>query len=47
MVSSVLTSTRWGPLDPAIGADFAVDVIEGKRDQDVGKVVRKDMNQPW
>lgn len=38
---------QMGALDPVIGADFTVDVIEGKRDSDVGKVVRKDMVQPW
>jgi len=36
-----------GALDPAIGADFTVNVIEGKRDQDVGKVLRRDAIQPW
>jgi len=36
-----------GAQDPSIGADFTVDVIEGKRDKDVGKAIRKDMIQPW
>ncbi|KAI0192765.1 hypothetical protein F4808DRAFT_442685 [Astrocystis sublimbata] len=36
-----------GALDPAIGAHFLKDVVEGKRDQDVGKVIRKDMIQPY
>jgi len=36
-----------GALDPAIGGHFVVDVVEGKRDQDVGKAIRKDMIQPW
>jgi len=38
---------QMGALDPSIGADFTVDVIEGKRDEDVRKVIRKDMIQPW
>ena len=38
---------QMGALDPAIGGDFVVDVIEGGRDQDIGKVIRKDMIQPW
>ncbi|MDI1489988.1 MAG: hypothetical protein OHK93_001187 [Ramalina farinacea] len=36
-----------GALDPVIGADFTVSVIEGKRDQDVGKVIRRDAVQNW
>ncbi len=38
---------QMGALDPSIGGDFTVSVIEGKRDQDVGKVIRKDMVQAW
>jgi NAD(P)-dependent dehydrogenase (short-subunit alcohol dehydrogenase family) len=33
--------------DPAVGGQFVVDVVEGKRDGDVGKVIRKDNVQPW
>lgn len=36
-----------GALDPSIGADFVRDVVEGKRDGDVGKVVRKNDVQTW
>jgi NAD(P)-dependent dehydrogenase (short-subunit alcohol dehydrogenase family) len=36
-----------GALDPAIGGNLVKDVIEGKRDGDVGKVIRVDSIQPW
>ena len=37
-----------GALDPAIGGNFIKDVVEGKRDNDVGKVIRNDGQlQPW
>ncbi|KAJ9640624.1 hypothetical protein H2204_003253 [Knufia peltigerae] len=38
---------KMGGLDPTIGANFVKDVVEGKRDQDVGKVIRRDNVQPW
>ncbi|KAI0908064.1 hypothetical protein F4823DRAFT_600750 [Ustulina deusta] len=38
---------QMGALDPAIGGEFLKDVVEGKRDHDEGKVIRKDMIQPW
>ena len=38
---------KMGALDPAIGADHTVSVIEGKRDHEMGKILRKDMIQPW
>jgi NAD(P)-dependent dehydrogenase (short-subunit alcohol dehydrogenase family) len=38
---------KMGALDPTIGADFITDVIEGKRDQDIGKVIRRTDVQPW
>jgi NAD(P)-dependent dehydrogenase (short-subunit alcohol dehydrogenase family) len=38
---------KMGALDPQIGADFILDVVEGRRDQDVGKVIRRDMVQPF
>ncbi|KAI1422738.1 hypothetical protein F5Y12DRAFT_799328 [Xylaria sp. FL1777] len=38
---------QMGALDPAIGGHFLKDVVEGKRDHDRGKVIRKDMIQPW
>lgn len=36
-----------GAQDPAIGGAFVRDVVEGKRDEDVGKAIRKDGIQPW
>jgi NAD(P)-dependent dehydrogenase (short-subunit alcohol dehydrogenase family) len=36
-----------GAIDPAIGANFVRDVVEGARDQDVGKAIRWDGVQPW
>jgi NAD(P)-dependent dehydrogenase (short-subunit alcohol dehydrogenase family) len=38
---------KMGALDPAIGGNFIKDVLEGKRDQDAGKVIRKDEVQVW
>ncbi|KAI0111182.1 hypothetical protein GGR51DRAFT_557588 [Nemania sp. FL0031] len=38
---------QMGALDPAIGGHFLKDVVEGKRDHDAGKVIRRDMIQPW
>lgn len=38
---------KMGALEPSIGADVIKDVIEGGRDRDAGKVVRKDNVQPW
>ncbi|KAK9778028.1 hypothetical protein SCAR479_05354 [Seiridium cardinale] len=38
---------QMGALDPSIGGEFIRDVVQGKRDADVGKVIRKDMIQPW
>lgn len=36
-----------GAGDPAVGGNFIKDVVEGKRDQDVGKVIRSGSIQPW
>lgn len=36
-----------GAGDPAVGADFIRDVVEGKKDADVGKVVSTNGIQPW
>ena len=36
-----------GALDPAVGGALVKDVVEGKRDADVGKVIVKDGIQPW
>lgn len=38
---------KLGGLDPNVGAELVRDVIEGHRDEDVGKVVRKNDVQPW
>ncbi|KIX98126.1 uncharacterized protein Z520_06206 [Fonsecaea multimorphosa CBS 102226] len=38
---------QMGALDPSVGAGVVRDVVEGKRDKDVGCVVRKDGIQPW
>ena len=38
---------KMGAIEPQIGADFIRDVVEGGRDGDMGKVIRKDMIQPW
>jgi hypothetical protein len=36
-----------GARDPSEGGNFIKGVVEGKRDQDVGKVVWANGNQPW
>ncbi|KAK8030253.1 Short-chain dehydrogenase/reductase tropE [Apiospora rasikravindrae] len=36
-----------GALDPSVGGETVRDVVEGKRDGEAGKVVRRDMVQPW
>ncbi|KAH9897117.1 NAD(P)-binding protein [Xylariomycetidae sp. FL2044] len=36
-----------GAVDPSVGGNFVKDVVEGKRDHDVGKVIRSDVVQPW
>ncbi len=41
------TNRKMGALEPSIGANFIRDVVEGARDQDVGKVIRKNDIQPW
>jgi NAD(P)-dependent dehydrogenase (short-subunit alcohol dehydrogenase family) len=38
---------KMGGIDPNIGAELVREVIEGHRDNDVGKVVRKNNVQPW
>ncbi|PRP81685.1 hypothetical protein PROFUN_01192 [Planoprotostelium fungivorum] len=38
---------KMGALDPSIGGHFIKDVVEGKRDDDTSKVIRKDMVQPF
>ena len=38
---------KMGAGDPAVGGEFIRDVIDGQRDGDEGKVIRKDMIQSW
>ena len=38
---------QMGAGDPAVGANFVRDVVEGARDRDVGKVIRRNDIQPW
>ena len=38
---------KMGAEDPALGGNFVRDVVEGKRDEDVGKVVSRQGVQPW
>ncbi|OAQ99082.1 hypothetical protein LLEC1_07697 [Akanthomyces lecanii] len=38
---------KMGAGDPALGGGFIKDVIEGKRDADIGKVITRDGIQPW
>lgn len=36
-----------GALDPSVGGEFVKDVVEGKREHDAGKAIRKDSVQAW
>jgi NAD(P)-dependent dehydrogenase (short-subunit alcohol dehydrogenase family) len=38
---------KMGAGDPTVGGTFIKDVVEGKRDEDAGKVINKDGVQPW
>lgn len=38
---------QMGALDPSVGGEFVKDVVQGKRDEHVGKVIRKTEIQPW
>jgi NAD(P)-dependent dehydrogenase (short-subunit alcohol dehydrogenase family) len=38
---------KMGALDPTIGANVVKEVVEGVRDQGVGKVIRRTDIQPW
>lgn len=38
---------KMGAGDPALGGNFIREVVEGARDQDVGKVIRRGGIQPW
>ncbi|KAH9909499.1 NAD(P)-binding protein [Xylariomycetidae sp. FL2044] len=36
-----------GAQDPSVGGEFVRDVVQGQRDADVGKIIRRDTLQPW
>lgn len=38
---------QMGALDPSVGANFIKDVVDGKRDDQAGKVIRKDSVQAF
>ncbi|EMC91609.1 hypothetical protein BAUCODRAFT_38716 [Baudoinia panamericana UAMH 10762] len=38
---------KMGAKEPHVGGEFVRDVVEGKRDHDVGKIIRSDMIQPY
>ncbi|KAM0716955.1 hypothetical protein Q7P37_006807 [Cladosporium fusiforme] len=38
---------KMGAIDPSEGGNFVKDVVEGKRDNDQGKVIRATSIQPW
>lgn len=44
---SVERNKQMGAQDPALGGASIKDVVEGKRDGDVGKAIRRDGVQPW
>ncbi|KAJ7844125.1 hypothetical protein B0H14DRAFT_2777697 [Mycena olivaceomarginata] len=41
------TLLKMGARDPSVGGEFIRDVVEGKRDADVGKAIRSNMIQSW
>jgi NAD(P)-dependent dehydrogenase (short-subunit alcohol dehydrogenase family) len=41
------TLKKMGAGSPSLGGEFIRDVLDGKRDDDAGKVIRRDMVQPW
>lgn len=45
--SIILTLHQMGAKDPAEGGRFILNVVEGGRDQDVGKIIRVDEIQTW
>lgn len=38
---------RMGALEPHLGGEFIRDVLQGKRDENAGQVIRSDQVQPW
>jgi NAD(P)-dependent dehydrogenase (short-subunit alcohol dehydrogenase family) len=43
----LMMNKQRGAEDPTLGANFVKDVVEGARDEFVGKVVRRAGVQPW
>ena len=41
------TNKTQGASDPAVAGQFVKNVVEGQRDEDVGKVILRDGIQPW
>lgn len=41
------TLLKMGALEPHVGGEFLRDVVQGKHDQHVGKVIRSHQIQPW
>ncbi|KAJ7050409.1 hypothetical protein C8F01DRAFT_1179067 [Mycena amicta] len=41
------TLLKMGALEPYVGGEFIRDVVEGKHDDRVGKVIRSQQTQPW
>ncbi|GFF70357.1 (+)-neomenthol dehydrogenase [Aspergillus udagawae] len=39
--------SKMGAAHPSVGAELVKDVVEGKRDEDEGKIVKRDGVQPW
>ncbi|ETS73016.1 hypothetical protein PFICI_15191 [Pestalotiopsis fici W106-1] len=38
---------QMGALEPSVGGEFVRDVVQGKRDEYMGKVIRRNEIQPW
>lgn len=41
------TLLKMGALEPRVGGEFIRDVVQGKHDGSVGKVIRSNQIQPW
>lgn len=41
------TLKKMGALEPHVGGEFIRDVVQGKHDDRVGKVIRSSQTQPW
>lgn len=44
---SVEKNRAAGAGDPQLGGEFVREILEGKRDEDVGKAILRDKVQPW